>query len=356
MKNLLYFLLAVLIVGSTFAQDKDEYPKVNIHGLTFGDFFYNASASNPANKDINGVRINRVYLTGDFGLSQKFSSRFRLETDQIGNGGETDPGTKNGPKTEFGVMVKDAWLKWQNIFSGSDLIFGISPTPAFDVSEGAWGHRYLEKTIMDLDHIVGSRDMGIDLKGKFDEKGSVKYWLKIGNNSGNSPEANKYKRYYGMLEFDPSSSLLITVYGDYASASQIVDPFDNTAKDNSSFVGAAFVNFKQKGSFSIGIEGFISSTQNKITSTTAAAKSLSANGISVWAYVDLSETVQIVGRFDTFDPNSDTSNDGTSLIIAGIQFNPIKTVSVTPNVEVFSHQASGVDSDVTPRVSFYWVF
>ena len=51
-------------------------------------------------------------------------------------------------------MVKDAWLKWKNIFSGSDLIFGISPTPAFDVSEGAWGHRYLEKTIMDLDGIV----------------------------------------------------------------------------------------------------------------------------------------------------------------------------------------------------------
>ena len=201
--TLFTILVTVLFTITTNAQDKETYPKVNIHGLTFGDLFYNVSNHSAAQKDVNGVRINRVYFTGDFKLSDEFSSRFRLETDQIGSG---------GGKNEFGVMVKDAWLKWGNIFSGSDLIFGISPTPAFDVSEGAWGHRYLEKTIMDLNHIVGSRDMGIDLKGKFDESGTVKYWLKLGNNSGNKPETNKYKRYYGLLEFNPSSNLLITLY------------------------------------------------------------------------------------------------------------------------------------------------
>ena len=52
--------------------------------------------------------------------------------------------------------------------------------------------------------LYASRDLGADLKGKFDEKGTAKYWVKIGNNSGNSPEANKDKRVYGLLEFDPS--------------------------------------------------------------------------------------------------------------------------------------------------------
>ncbi len=352
MKNLSYLFLAVLLFGSSFAQEKSDYPTVKIHGLTFGDFFYNASAFNHANKDINGVRINRVYFTGDFGLSDNFSSRFRLETDQIGSG---------GGKNEFGVLVKDAWLKWHNVFSGSDLIFGISPTPAYDVSEGAWGHRYLEKTIMDFNHIVGSRDMGIDLKGRFDEGGTVKYWIKLGNNSGNSPEANKYKRYYGLLEFNPSSNLLITLYGDYASAPQIQDPVDSTMKSNSAFVGAAFINFRQKGSFSIGLEAFTKSQQNNYAANaTSALQTQSGFGISIWAYANLSEKVQLVGRFDTVDPNTNKDNDGTSLILAGIQFNPIKNVSVTPNVEVLSHQATpsnnGDKSDVTPKVSFYWVF
>ena len=273
----------------TLAQEK-----VKIHGLTFGDFFYNASSHNPSLKDINGVRINRVYFTGDFTLSDNFSSRFRLETDQIGSG---------GGKNEFGVMVKDAWLKWHNIFSGSDLVFGISPTPAFDVSEGAWGHRYLEKTIMDLNHIVGSRDMGIDLKGKLDEGGTVKYWVKLGNNSGNSPEANKYKRYYGMLEFNPSSDLLITVYGDYASAAPKLDASTGSMVDNNGTVGALFLSYKQKGSFSLGLEGFIRSIQNNFSKTPGSAlQSQSSHGISVWAYANLSETVQLVGRFDTLLP------------------------------------------------------
>ncbi len=352
MKKFLTLVCSLLIfAGLNYAQDKPEYPKVKIHGLTFGDFFYNASSFNPANKDINGVRINRVYFTGDFTLSKQFSSRFRLETDQIGSG---------GGKNEFGVMVKDAWLKWGNIFSGSDLIFGISPTPAFDVSEGAWGHRYLEKTIMDLNHIVGSRDMGIDLKGKFDESGTVKYWVKLGNNSGNSPEANKYKRYYGLLEFNPSSNLLITLYGDYASAAPKLDPTTGTTVSNNGTVGALFVNYKQKGSFSIGFEGFIRSIQNNYLPKGGSLESQSSNGFSIWAYANLSESTQLVARFDNFDPNTSASNDGTSLILAGIQFNPIKSVSVTPNVEVVSHQATpatgGNKSDVTPRVSFYWEF
>ena len=83
--TLFSILLTALFAFSAKAQDKGTYPKVNIHGLTFGDFFYNASSFSPANKDLNGVRINRVYFTGDFTLSEDFSSRFRLETDQIIN-------------------------------------------------------------------------------------------------------------------------------------------------------------------------------------------------------------------------------------------------------------------------------
>ena len=305
--------------------------------------------NNPANKDLNGVSIRRVYFTGDFTLSEDFSSRFRLETHQLAD-------------QSFGVYVKDAWLKWKGVFSGSDLVFGISPTPAFDVSEGAWGHRHLEKTIMDLNGIVGSRDMGIDLKGKFDQSGTVRYWIKVGNNSGNKPEANKYKRFYGQLEFVPSSNLLITVYGDYASAPDMTDPYNaGQMVSTSSVVGAAFLNYKQKGQFSFGLEGFIRSMQNALpNSTNTALRSKNAYGISVWAYANLSETAQIVGRFDTFDPDKDVSNDGRNLILAGVQFNPIKDVSITPNVEIFTYQATptngGDKSDVVPRVTFFWKF
>jgi hypothetical protein len=349
MKNLLYVLIGVLFLGNAMAQDKNavgSVGQVKFGGLMFGDYFYNASAHDSTQKNSNGFQFRRIYITTDYDIADNFSTRFRLEADQ----GEI---TNNGKIT---TMVKDAWLKWKNIFNGSDLIFGISPTPAFDVSEGAWGHRYLEKTIMDLDGIVPSRDLGIDLKGKFDEKGTAKYWVKIGNNSGNSPESNKDKRVYGMVEFDPSPSLLITVYGDYASGPTVA------GNDQNAIVGAGFINYREKGKFSIGLEGFLRSIQNSFTPPNGTLGSKSSFGLSVWAYANFSSQVQIVGRFDTYDPNTDASSDkdGKNLILVGLQLNPADHISITPNVEVFTWQADspngGDKSDVTPRVTFYWEF
>jgi hypothetical protein len=350
-RTTILFSMLLLFAGLVTAQDKN-LPKFS--GLMFGDYFYNASQYTAANKDLNGFQFRRIYITTDYAIDENFTSRFRLEADQ-----STNSQTLNG---KIGVMVKDAWLKWGNIFSGSDLIFGLSPTPAFDVSEGAWGHRYLEKTIMDLNGVVSSRDLGVDLKGKLDDGGTVKYWVKIGNNSSNGVEADKYKRFYGLLEFDPSANLLITVYGDYASYAKILDKYTTTYKNNSAFVGSLFLNYKEKGSFSVGAEGFIKSQQNNYSANTSTTslESQSGNGISLWAYVNLSEKVQLVGRFDTYDPNTDKSKDGKSLILGGIQFNPAKNVNVTPNIEVVTYQADatggGDKSDVVPRISFFWQF
>ena len=353
-------ILTVLFNLNSFAQDNQDknavgtVGPVKFSGLMFGDYLYIVDSHDSTQKDLNGFQFRRIYITTDYTISDNFDSRFRLEADQT-SGSLTAGG-------RVGVMIKDAWLKWKNIFDGSDALFGISPTPAFDVSEPVWGHRYLEKTIMDLNGIVPSRDLGVDLKGKFDKDGMAKYWVKIGNNSGNAPEVNKYKRYYGFLEFDPSPNFLITVYGDYASNPQITDPFGTGTKNNSSFVGAGFLNYKQKGSYSIGVEGYYKSQQNNITNSDGTAlESQNGFGLSFWGFVNFSETIQLVARFDTADPNTNKDKDGRNLILGGLQFNPTNNVSITPNIEVFTYQAvkgngESVASDIIPRVSFYWVF
>jgi hypothetical protein len=346
MKNvLLFFSILVCFLGTTSAQNNT--PKFS--GYMFGDYYYVADSHDSTLKDLNGFQFRRIYITTDYSISDKFVSRFRLEADQ-GNGSLT-AGNK------IGVMVKDAWLKWKNIFDGSDLVFGLSPTPAYDVSEAVWEHRYLEKTIMDFYGIVPSRDLGIDLKGKFDHKGTVKYWAKIGNNSGNSPEVNKYKRFYGLLEFNPIPEFLFTIYGDYASYPKVADPVSSDMKDNSAFVGAAFLNYNQKGSFSLGAEGFIKSQQNNtVNSDNTALETQNGFGVSIWGYVNFTKTIQLVGRFDTIDPNTNLNNDGKNMILGGVQFNPDENVSISPNIEVFTYQKDGVNNDVVPRITFFWKF
>ena len=350
------FFLAVLCITllsvNSFAQDKNAVGSVGpvkFSGLMFGDLFYNANAISPANKDINGWRFRRIYFTTDYTINDNFSTRFRLEADQVAL-------STNNKIISF---VKDAWLKWANVFSGSDLIVGISPTPAYEISEAAWGYRSLEKPIMDYFEIVPSRDLGIDLKGKIDEKGIANYWVKIGNNSGNSPESNKYKRFYGQLQFKPSDDLLLTVYGDFASNGQKRDPFDGQLKNNSAFVAAGFINYKQGNIFALGIEGFIKSQQNNYSSTGAAAslESQTGFGISIWGKASLTENIGIVGRYDSFDPNTNSSaiNDKQGLIIGAVDFKVAPKVSIMPGIEVHTLQGA-IDSDVTPRVTFFWEF
>ena len=140
-----------------------------------------------------------------------------------------------------------------------------------------------------------------------------------------------------------------------------MDPSDNQLKNNSGFVGAAFLSYKQKGSFGLGAEGFIANRQNQYApDPTSALQSQNGSGVSLWAYVNFNPTIQLVGRFDTFDPNSDVDKDGRNMILAGLQINPVKNVSITPNVEVFTYQAdapeNGDKSDVTPRITFFWEF
>lgn len=343
MKKFISALLFVLLTLS-YSYGQTKGPKFS--GYMFGDYFYNADAIESSKKDMNGFQFRRIYITTDYLINNQFSTRFRIES-SINNG------------SNIGVFVKDAWLKWNSVFQGSDLIVGMSPTPAYDFSEGAWGYRSLEKTIMDYFGIVSSRDIGIDLKGKLDEAGTSKYWIKIGNGSGNKPETDKYNRYYAQFQFTLNPSLLVTVYGDYASKPQKPDPFDGQMKNNSAFVAAGFVNYKYEKNFALGIEAFLKSQQNNYSPSGAAASlgSQSGFGISIWAKAALSDKVGIVGRYDTYDPNTNNAaeNDRHGLIIGAIDFKVAPKVSVLPGVEVHTLQGAN-NNDVTPRVTFYWDF
>ena len=352
-----FLLLAVFMAFSASAQekpaDKDKsvigaVGPIKLSGLMFGDLYYNANAIKAEDKDVNGWQFRRIYFTADYTISDAFSSRFRLEADQ----------SAQVQNKKIAVFVKDAWLKWKDVFDGSDLVVGISPTPAFDVSESVWGYRSLEKTIMDYYGIVPSRDLGIDLKGKIDGEGMVKYWVKLGDNSGNTAETNKYKRYYGQLQFKPSSDFQVTLYGDYASNSQKADSVSGTTKDNGAFVFAGFVNYNVGKTFSIGLEAFMKSQSNNYYDAPGQElMSQSGLGISAWATFALTEKISLVGRYDSYDPNTASSakNDANSLIVAAVDFKVAPTVSVMPGIEVRGLEGAE-NSDIVPRATFYWVF
>ncbi len=350
-------------------------------GYMFGDYFYNiardtafrsANLPNSAvggQKDLQAFQIRRIYFAYDNDISDDFTARFRLESDASAGSKETDANNK------VTVFVKDAYLMWKNVFNGSNLIFGLQPTSAFDISETAWGYRSLEKTIMDLRGIIPSRELGISLKGKLVESGAVNYWATVANNTGTSnpngivADVDKFKRYSLNLQFKPTDRLQITAYGSYLArpntnviGSTTIPP---ATVNNGTVTTALFVGYAEKDRYSFGLEGFLASTAHgmrDVTTSPNTLKSLNTMGFTVFGSANVSSDFAVVARYDYFDPNTDSNVKGDlrNYILAGLSFKPDKNVSITPNVQVETYEAipdgRSIDPSVTGRLTFYYVF
>lgn len=353
MKRILLFF--VFTLASLHAQEK---PAAKLGGYMFGDIFYNVardtaigSMSNAATtgvQDLNGFQFRRIYLTYDGDISPAFTSRLRLE------------GSVGAP------FIKDAYIKWKNIFDGSDLVFGLQPTPAFEVSETIWGYRSLEKTIMDLRGIVSPRDLSVSLRGKMDEQGMLGYWIMFGNNSGTGSESDKYKRLYGHLQILPAEKILVTVYADYKLQRAVNDlkstSIPKATLTHNVLTTALFAGYADKGSFNAGVEGFLQSTPNDYkdgSPDSLVAKN--AIGVSVFGSVNIGSDLVLIGRFDFFDPNTHSkgAGDTRNYFILGADWKAEKNVSIIPNIQYETYEEAGgrsYDPSLTARITLFYTF
>ncbi len=364
-KNLFVLMLVLTSINFLFAQEVTN--KGRISGYMFGDYFYNvgrdpniSTLSNVANggkKDLNGVQFRRIYFAYSYDISSKFTSLFRVESDQTSS--------SNTAGGKLGVMVKDASLTWKNIFDGSDLIFGLQPTPTFDISESFWGHRFLEKTIMDLRGIAPSRDLGIALRGKLGSSGNFRYWLMLGDGSGNAPETDKYKRYYVNLQYLPSKDFTVTAYVDLKSKAAINDPNSLSnppaTLSNNELTYALFAGYNEKENFSLGVEGYIHTTQNGLIKGTDVSN-LNGLGFTLYGSYYFSKEVSATGRYDYFDPNTNSNYKGDSrnYFLASINYQPNQDVTISPNVLVETYESAPngttYKASVTARLTFFYKF
>jgi len=361
-KTILAGTICLLMSAQIFSQEVGEG---KISGLMFGDYFYNilrdSSINNLNNtgltglEDLEGFDIRRIYFTYDYRIAEQFSTRFRIES-------QTLVSVQN---TLFIAYIKDAYLNWKNIFEGSNFIFGIQPTPAFVVTEDYWNYRSLERTILDLRRIVGSRDLGASLKGRLNSCGSLKYWVMYGNGSVIGTESDKFKRVYAHIDLEPSDEFRITAYGDYRfkenkEYTQIDQNFNNDALTTDVFLG-----YQKKDVFSVGVESFMQFNYNdaiQLEENEYVIQNRNALGVSLFGWYQFTDLLVGVGRWDYYDPNisGDFRGDSRNLFIAGLSFVLNNKVAITPNFlfETYEQPENGVNIDpsLTGRITFYFQF
>lgn len=297
----LYLFLETLVPGLTQAQS------VDIGGRAFLDYFYTISSPAEADEGLHGFTYRRLYLTADFQLSDDFRGRARLEA----NDGTSGP---KGPVP----FVKDLFLRWA-YSGGHSVTLGVASPPAFQVSEGVWGYRSLEKTILDMQDVVSSRDFGIRFDGPVMRVGSVRYAAMLANNSATRPETDPYKRGYVQIAAFPTEHLSFTVGADHAGYEE---PRESRTR-LSGFGGYA------ADAFRLGLEGYWSNRFLDIGDEFASV------GLSLFGAVRLAPAWELLGRIDRASAELPGADRLTSFFLAGVAYAPNEFVRLIPNIWLF---------------------
>lgn len=367
MKKLIFaILLTMIAISATTAQDK---PAGKLSGLVYFDYFHNvgrdtgiANISNKlldGTKDFYGFQIRRVFFTYDYDISKNLTSRFRMEVDQKAL-------SSDGKISNF---IKDAYLKWKDIFAGSELVVGLQPTLGYETQESIWQYRSLERVMFDVRGFTDTRDLGVTLKGKIDNGGMFNYGIQYGNASSVKPETDKFKRFSGMLNIVPIPKFNILLYGELKWKADINDPYKKEMVSNNDMAFDFSVGYKEPDKYAFGADVIMRMTSNGLNITKDAKLDTKTSfGFSVYGNYFFTPELGIVARYDNYDPNNnadfiDDASGSRQYIIAGIDWKVNPNFSIIPNIQYESYEKLTIgttehtfDPSLNARITFFYKF
>lgn len=337
-------MLLLVDIPSTVAYA--QQPKIS--GYMFGDAYAIAAHDDRVLEDEvepltgnSGLWFRRIYLTMDFQISSNWKARLRTEMNS--------PGDFTSRST-LDPFAKDAYVQWKN--DQHQVSIGLAETPTWTIVEKVWGYRSVEKTLVDLQRIGSSRDIGVDVRGALSANGKVGYNVMISNGDGTRSETNKGKKVMGALSFNPTDAWVFEAYSDY----------DNRQGETDRFTLQGFAGYQSGGS-RFGLQYVYQRREVE------AVSDLELRAISIFGVTKLTEKITGFARFDKmFDPNPDAgriaylpfnADASSNLLLFGIDYQVNENVHFMPNTEVvFYDKTNGFSPDATvmPRITFFVTF
>ena len=297
------FFLALVLISITFmASSQNENfkpggkPIVLVYSNFHSDFVDNEA--------IPAFEIQRAYLGYEYNFSNEWTGKIIFDV--------ANPGIGNLQMTAF---LKNAYFQYKkNNFTA---FFGMIATTQFKASEAIWGNRYIEKSFQDAYGFNASADLGFDLEYQLCSAAGVDF--SVTNGEGYKKiQADNLLRPGAGLTLKPVKNILARVYADI---------YGDTVKQKSL---AAFLAYTGK-TLTVGSEFNLQTNHGMV-------KGENLSGVSFYANLYASQKVKFFGRFDNLISNTpggaaqdwNIAKDG-QLILAGIEYNPVKGIKLTPN-------------------------
>jgi hypothetical protein len=296
-------LTFTLFAGNALAQEAAADFKPS--GKAFMKVYTNYH-STWTNGEANKVfEIQRAYFGYQFQLSEYISGRLTL-----------DVGDPNFGDLEMTAYLKHAYVQYRK--NRLTAQFGMIGLNQYKLQEDLWGGRYLYKSFMDEHKFGPSADLGAFVA--YDIHKKVKADLTIANGEGyKNLEADTVLKYSLGLTILPFDGLDLRA------------SYDNMGKDSAQQTLALYAGYRAE-KLSIGAEYNYQLNHKRIDRH-------DLSGISVYGSYMLKK-IRLFGRYDILSsPKLSTDTDPWNydkdgqLIIAGVEFRPVKGLIVTPNYQ-----------------------
>lgn len=311
MRKIVLFITSLFLGVEVCPAQKAEQT-LPITGKPILTVFANYKAGLGDGNNVSGFNLDRAFVGYEGYFAKGFSAKvvMNVETQRDENG-----------NTKFNGYLKNAQVDWKGY--GFSVSVGLVNLKQFSEQENFWGHRYVFKSFQEEYGIAFCEDIGLIAGYEFSPIISADIALTNGEGRRFTNMDNHY-RYGTGVTVKPTEGLIFRLYGDVYNIPKFLIDGDIIQKDQYSI--ATFVGYRNRY-FSVGAE------YNRVFNYTFDSQ-LDVNGYSVYTTINITPQLHIYGRFDYFDTvGNRQSNEDRQAIILGLEYAPIKQISISPNYQ-----------------------
>jgi hypothetical protein len=308
MKKLSLLFLILSFIG-TMANSQEKSLEFKPSGKPVALIFTNFNSSFSDGETTSSFEITRAYLGYEYNISKEWYAKVILDVGDPKVGG-----------LQMTAYLKNAYAQYKkNNFTAA---FGMISTTQFKVSEKIWGLRYIEKSFQDAYKFNASADLGFNIEYKFASFISADFSV-INGEGYKLIQNDNFVRPGAGITITPVKNITARVFGDFMG------------KDS---VQTSLATFLAYSSEKLTVAGEYNYQKNM-----GMRDGRDIYGTSFFAIYNPREDFGLFARFDdlkssTLDGQNDPWNLGKDgqLIIAGLEYSPIKGVRIAPNVRFWN--------------------
>ena len=342
-KTLLVVIISVLVFGILNAETKLKMEIWNRWSYVMED----------GEVTKNEMAVKRGYFRLEPKFGNNIKGRFNVDffSDDINDG--------------VGIKMKYAYLDFSNMLPIKDSKFTVGLMKTYFGTIYDWDYTTIDKDPSDKYKFVSSTDYGIGISGYF-PNGLGTYAIAAYNGEGykkTADDINKDINFTANLRVTPIAG--VTVGGSYmmktVDDSEVDDGsgtiIDNPDREEYSMIAGV-------GKFAFGPVNLLAQylIKDKNMPNVDGYEKVNSTVISLMPVYSINNSFDLVARYDMYDPDTNTDDDGYNTIIAGFNYHLMKDSKNKPKLFVqTNYQIKQFEDDNTDNVSeimvqLRWIF